>query len=252
MGHALANSDHLPSTSPPGPCRRHFCPSCPHGPLQRVAAVEGWRNHGLPLAWREIAAGRNLFFQGDPCGDVFTVIEGWVILYELLEDGRRQILRVAIPGDIIGFLPNVRHFPYGAQAVGAVGVCVARLSQVIDWAVHQPKFAAHLAWTLCENEVLACRRLTALGRKTAIERCASLLWELHHRMRQRGLEDGERTLRIPLTQTQIADALGLTPVHTNRILNRLRRMGVIEYGAGVFHIRAPHRLAGLAGGGAGE
>lgn len=192
-------------------------------------------------------AGHDLFYQGEPCSEVFNIIDGWALLYELLEDGRRQIVQFALPGDLVGFQPDARAPSFGAQAVNQVELCVIPRNRLVDAAQRQPEIAFHLACMFSNDEARAYDRLTAVGRKMAIERVAALLLELFYRVRRRAPQVPGEMLKIPLTQTHIADALGLTPVHTNRTLGLLRQKGVIDYGNGVFLILSPDRLFEIAG-----
>jgi CRP/FNR family transcriptional regulator, anaerobic regulatory protein len=196
---------------------------------------------------RRIAPGRDLFSQGEPCDDVFNILDGWAFLYELLEDGRRQILNFALPGDLVGFRPGGRESTFGAQAIGHVDLCVIPRRRLMAFVHEHPDLALRLMSMLSSDEQLAYERLTSIGRKTALERMAALLLELFYRVQRRApLVPGE-LLKIPLTQTIIADATGLTPVHTNRMLGELRQRGIIDYGNGLFLILDPERLFEVAG-----
>jgi CRP-like cAMP-binding protein len=228
-----------------GICRR--CPSRDCGLCRAASSSDPTLLQGMRLGRRTVPTGADLFRQGDACGEAFNIVDGWAFLYELLEDGRRQILQFALPGDLIGFQPGERAFPFGAQALGSVEVCVVPMARLMAAARHHGELALGLACMLSNEGALAYGRLTSVGRKTAQERCASLLLELFTRLRRRAPEAPGETLRIPLTQTHIADALGLTPVHINRTLSLLRQKGVIDYGQGVFHILDPDRLLAIAG-----
>src|SRR5262249_10318746 len=83
------------------------------------------------------------------------------------------------------------------------------------------------------------------GRLTAYERVAHLLLELFHRLRPVGFTQGNRYL-LPLTQEMLADALGLSVVHTNRTLQQLRRDRLIELNSSAVNILQPEALAELA------
>lgn len=223
------------------------CPSCPIGGdgfCRNLPALELAFLHTAP---RMVPAGQDLFVQGEACGEVFSILEGWAFLYELLEDGRRQILHFALPGDLLGFQPDTRALPFGAQAINDVALCVIPRARLIEVARQHSEVAFRLACIFSHDEALAYDRLTSLGRKTAEERMATLLLELFYRLRRRAPQAKGDVIRLPLTQTHIADALGLTPVHTNRTLGLLRQKGVIDYGNGVFRILSPRRLFAIAG-----
>ncbi len=201
----------------------------------------------LHIAPRHVGPGSDLFYQGEPSDEVFRIREGWAFLYELLEDGRRQIVQFVLPGDLVGFHPEVTAPSFGAQAVNSMELCVIPRLRLVEVAHRRPNIAYQLACMFSHDEARAYDRLTSVGRKTAIERIASLLLELFYRLRRRAPEAPGEMLKLPLTQTHIADALGLTPVHTNRTLALLRQKGVIDYGNGLFHILAPAKLFAIAG-----
>lgn len=196
---------------------------------------------------RRVAPGCDVFSQGEPCDEVFNILGGWVFLYELLEDGRRQILGFALPGDFIGFRPGGGVSTFGAQAIVAVDLCVLPRDRLLAFIQQHPGLALRVMAMLSSDEQRAYERLTSIGRKTALERMATLLLELFCRVRRRAPRVPGEQLRIPLTQPLIADATGMTPVHTNRMLQELRQRGIIDYGNGLFSILDPARLFEVAG-----
>lgn len=197
---------------------------------------------------RRIPPGHDIFSQGEPLDDVFNILGGWAFLYELLEDGRRQILHFAIPGDLAGFRAGSRAAStFGLQAIDHVELCVIPRRELMALALDHPGMALRLMAALSADERQAYERITSMGRKTASERVAALLLELFYRLRRRPPRFAGEELRLPLTQTLIADATGLTPVHTNRMLGELRQKGIIAYGSGRFHILDPGRLFEAAG-----
>ncbi|MBI2236766.1 MAG: Crp/Fnr family transcriptional regulator [Magnetospirillum sp.] len=196
---------------------------------------------------RRVAPGRDLFSQGEPADEVFNILDGWAFLYELLDDGRRQILRFAIPGDLVGLRIAGGVSQFGAQAIDHVVLCVIPRRRLMGFAHEHPGVALRLMSMLSSDEQLAYERITSIGRKTALERISSLLLELFYRLRHRPPQVTGEELRLPLTQPLIADATGLTPIHTNRMLGELRHRGIIDYGNGLFRILDPVGLFEAAG-----
>ncbi|MGE5548649.1 MAG: Crp/Fnr family transcriptional regulator [Solirubrobacterales bacterium] len=218
---------------------RGMCSTVPDAELPRLEKMRE-----LP---RRVAAGEDLFSQGEPLEEVFNILDGWAFLYEILEDGRRQIIQFAIPGDLVGFTANSHASTFGAQAINRVELCVIPRRRLFAFARDHAEFALGLAAMLSVDEHLAYERITSIGRKTAQERIAALLLELFYRLRRRAPSVRGEELRLPLTQPLIADATGLTPIHTNRMLGDLRSKGVIDYGNGLFRILDPVRLFEVAG-----
>lgn len=225
----------------------HSCPIRTHGLCSSLSETELSDIELVREAPRHIPPGRDLFSQGEPCDEVFNILDGWAFLYELLEDGRRQIVNFALPGDFVGFRPGGGASTFGAQAIVPVDLCVIPRRRLLAFVHEHPGLALRLMVMLSSDEQLAYERLTSIGRKTALERMAALLLELFYRLRRRAPQVPGELLRIPLTQTLIADATGLTPVHTNRMLQELRQRGVIDYGNGLYRILAPERLFEIAG-----
>ncbi|SFD49022.1 Crp/Fnr family transcriptional regulator, partial [Devosia psychrophila] len=88
--------------------------------------------------------------------------------------------------------------------------------------------------------------ITSMGRRSSIERVAHLMCELYLRARNIGLIDGEE-LELPLSQLLLADSLGMTPVHLNRVLKVLRHSGAMIISRGTLHIKDPRKLIQMAG-----
>ncbi len=101
-------------------------------------------------------------------------------------------------------------------------------------------------WTQLVDEAVLRAWIVSMGRRNSVERVAHLMCEICVRARNIGLGEGN-SLELPLTQTVLGDALGLTPVHVNRVLRKLRLSGVMELGAGVLVISDLAKLATIAG-----
>jgi CRP-like cAMP-binding protein len=152
------------------------------------------------------------------------ILKGWVCEMRVLPDGRRQIFSFGLPGD-----PVLLH-----PAALAKLRCVVALTSVecIDVArtLTRARDAdrAQIAKAMDNAADLARERryadLVRLGRRSALQRLADLLLELHDRLDQIGMVD-ERGFHLPLTQEHLADALGLSTVHVNRSLKTLRLEG---------------------------
>ncbi|HKY80557.1 MAG TPA: Crp/Fnr family transcriptional regulator [Sphingobium sp.] len=153
---------------------------------------------------------------------LYRIDEGWACRYRLLSDGRRQITALYLPGDLcepqwaLGRVPS--------QPVVALTIVRATLAPcVLPAGEEQERFWRSLS-DYIERQT---NWLVMLGRKTALERLAHLLLELFDRMRLSGLAYGQQCA-MPLTQMEIADLTGLTPVHVNRTLQTMRARGLVE------------------------
>ncbi|KJS41370.1 MAG: hypothetical protein VR70_05005 [Rhodospirillaceae bacterium BRH_c57] len=193
---------------------------------------------------RVVEAGEDLVRPGDPVDESFTCLSGWLFTYYLLEDGRRQILGFTLPGEVISLIGETGPAPFGLQAMTQVRVCAASNAALGRWLRGRCEESQRLMLNVSQHATLAYGLVTSLGRRTARERVAYLLLELHMRL---GTASDGNVRSMPLTQSIIADALGLTAVHVNRTLAQLREVGVVSYVNRRLHIVDGQRLWQEAG-----
>ncbi len=208
-----------------------------------IAVIEDFKS-----GHREIPAGADLYCQDEVCDELYTLLDGWVYLYQILEDGRRQILDFALPGAFLGFQPDLAApAAHSAQCLTDIAVCVFPRGTLLDLFRAHPELALRMAWITARDGALAREHLTNVGRRSARERVAHLLLELFYRVRRGGASPGDNSVELPLTQEHIADALGLTTVHVNRTLRALREADLLAMRGRMLRILDPGALAKLAG-----
>jgi CRP-like cAMP-binding protein len=196
---------------------------------------------------REVEAGRDLFSLGDPCEAIYNLVDGWVFLYNLLEDGRRQILHFALPGAVLGFHPaRGAKATYAAQALTDTVVCVIPHEALGRLSRRHPEIGMRLAWLISRDCSLSYDHLTSIGRRSARQRVAHLLLELFIRRRSQWPGHRIEEMHLPLTQEHIGDATGLSGVHVNRVLRDLRDDGIVEFHYRRLNILDPDRLVDVA------
>lgn len=177
---------------------------------------------------RNFAAGQEIVSAGEPMDAVLVMREGWAARFKELEDGRRQILNILLPGDIFDLQVLVAaEADHGVVALTAGSAYAISPAAVRDLLAGSGALTMAFWWTQVQEEAFLREQIVRNGRQSAQERIGHLLLELHRRAQIVNLA-GADTLRLPMTQTQIADTLGLTPIHTNRVLRRLVREGYIE------------------------
>ena len=195
---------------------------------------------------REMGARRNLIREGDRPDHVVLMIEGWAARYKLLPDGARQITAFLIPGDFCDLHVTL----LGEMDHGITTLTRSRVAFVprpkMDELTERPSLAKAFWWaTLVDSAVLRAW-IVNIGRRDAFEAIGHLVCELYVRMKNIGLVNGQR-FEVPLTQEEIADALGLTPVHVNRVLQRLRAEDLISFSRGMLTIHDYRRLEQASG-----
>ena len=197
---------------------------------------------------RTLAAGADFYHQGEPSEELFNVIEGWGFQYQLLEDGRRQIVRILLPGDFVGFQADLfAPLEHSAQALTEMRLCIFPRHNIIELFRSEPQLALRLTWMLARDDSRAQEWLINIGRRSARERVAHFLLELYYRVRMRAEEPLGASIPLPLTQEHIGDALGLTSVHVNRTLRDLRESGLLVVSNRLLNITDPDGLALVAG-----
>lgn len=169
----------------------------------------------------DIAAGEMLCKPGETAGDFCTLSQGWAYSFRHLENGDRQILEVFLPGDIIG----LRDFSLsrrldGVQMVEDGIFCRFSYRHMLSLFGQSLTLTAVMFAISSHQQVLLSERLVTLGRRSARQKIAQFVHEMHQRLSQTN-PDMSLNFRLPLTQEQLGDLLGLTPVHVSRTLSGL-------------------------------
>ncbi len=177
------------------------------------------------------------------------LLKGWACKYRLMADGRRQILQIHLPGEVcdVDKICN-DHLSFGVFALTDCRVATIPL----DWirkAADERQALRDLLWSLLQSEYATMtEHVVSLGRRSARERTAYVFCDLLHRLR--ALNEGlDGSFRLPLTQVDIGDYLGLSTVHINRTLQDLKGERLIQNGGRtytVIDVEGLERVAGYA------
>ncbi len=205
-----------------------MCETCPTRRFALCEPVDVQQLSTLRAKYFVLASKEHLYHQGMQVDETYSLCEGQVMLYRILKDGKRQVIKIALPGDFVGIgaQPNsaepIRH---SAMCLTDSAFCV--FPHLAKIAKNHSDLAARLASLYAEDIALKNDYLTCIARRNAAQRVAFLALDLYHRLQLRGLNRGDMIL-FPLTQQDMADALGLTGVHVNRVLSRLENQGLLE------------------------
>ncbi len=196
---------------------------------------------------RELPAGAHLIREGDEPDPVFVILEGWACGYKILPDGGRQIISFMLPGDFcdihIAILQAIDHSIMTLTKATVASLPRAEMEALIQ---ARPMLTQAFWWSQLVDQSISRSWIVSMGRRKSVERVAHLMCELYIRMRNIGLAS-DHECRMPLTQLVLADALGLTPVHVNRVLRSLKAAKVMELSHGSLQILEPEKLAQIAG-----
>jgi CRP-like cAMP-binding protein len=201
---------------------------------------------GLQAPVRAVARHRELIRSGRRYDGLLILIEGVAIRTRVFHDGRRQILNIAIPGDIIGFPACFFETAlYSVTALTKAQVAAVPFARLLGLFEEHPRIAATIFWSFACEAAIYAEHLIDVGRRSSIERIGHFLLELLIRLQAVGLAD-ESSYHLPLTQELIADALGLSIQHVNRTLRQLREEGFLAIEGHAVQIRNVDGLAALA------
>jgi len=196
---------------------------------------------------RSVARGEDLFRLGDQPGDVVVVLSGLLQRYTLSAEGRRQIHSVYMPGDI----PSVESLHIDRMDNNLGALAPSHIAQV-------PHSELHRVMSACPNVLALIWRETLVqgaifrewlmrnSQMLAHAQMAHFFCEMITRAKAAGVAEGN-SCALPMTQDDLADVLGLTPVHVNRTLMVLRASDAVEFQGSTLQVRDPAKLAELAG-----
>jgi CRP-like cAMP-binding protein len=198
------------------------------GRYTRMTPAERRAVDGLLRRSVLVRADTDLVTQGEPLAKAVVLREGWAIRYRTLRDGRRQIMNFLLPGDMFDLCAFL--LTASDHSVGTITPCTVHyvpVAAITDLFRRWPRLGAAMWKSALQEEATLRERILSLGRRSARERAAHLLYELWVRLGDVGLRNGI-SFDLPLTQVELADALGLTPVHVSRTLRHLRQQGLID------------------------
>ena len=217
--------------------------------LQGFAELTGAEVSALEQATahpRTFAPRKDVIREGDQPGPVLVVLDGWAFRYKALPNGSRQITAFLMPGDAcdlhIGLLAEMDH---SIQTVDEAEIAmIPRVT--MDQLMQSPGIARAMYISQLVDEGTLRAWIVSMGRRSSVERAGHLLLELYIRAVNVGVAQAGG-MKLPLRQVVLADALGMTPVHINRVLQVLRKSEAVELARGSLHIKDVAALTRLSG-----
>jgi CRP-like cAMP-binding protein len=201
----------------------------------------------MPAEVRDVHARTDIVADGEWPDELSLITEGFACRYKLLDEGRRQIMAFLIPGDIC----DLRALLTGKMdhAVATLNSCrIATISRqkIFDAMEKYPRIELALWRDTMLDAALYRQWLINIGRRAARQRIAHLLCEIFTRLDAIGRAQ-VATYELPITQTDLADALGFSLVHVNKSLKRLREEGLLTFRANKVRVHDWDRLRSTAG-----
>lgn len=173
--------------------------------------------------------GRDMVHQGQSNQAAYILSSGWVCSYKIQADGTRQIVDFQVPGDFLGLRSVLlRTSDHGFEPIVDIEAAEVMTSDLLEAFAQAPRLATAILWAASRDEAMVVEHLVGIGRRDANARMAHFLLELGSRL---ALVDmgSKKGYDCPLTQYHLADVLGLSAVHVNRVLRQLRENGLLTF-----------------------
>jgi CRP-like cAMP-binding protein len=193
-----------------------------------------------------VDAGTTLLMEGANSPQLFTVLSGLGLRYKTQQDGRRQVLNFVFPGDLLGMQAAVMgEMGHSVEASTDMTLCVFRRADVWTLFKTMPERAFDITWLVAAEESFLGDALTTVGQRPALQRVSWALVRVFRRAQAVGMIRGA-AIPMPFRQQDLADALGLSLVHTNKTLARLRESQLAHWSDRRLHIPYLSALARVA------
>ena len=190
--------------------------------------------------------GEDIIREGDRPTESILLLEGFAARYNLLRKGKRQITALHVPGDFVdlhSFL--VKKMDHAVLAITTCSVAGVPHETLRDISENHPHLTRLLGVNLAVDAAIHRHWIVSLGRRSALEHAAHLICEMFLRLRAVGLTEDD-SFKLPLTQAELGDSLGLSTVHVNRVVQELRAKGLITWWGETLVIDDWERLQELA------
>ena len=195
---------------------------------------------------RSFGAGRDMVHQGQSAQAAYILSAGWVCSYKLQPNGTRQIVDFQVPGDFLGLRSVLlRTSDHSFEPIVDIEAAEVLTVDLLDAFAQTPRLATAILWAASRDEAMVVEHLVGIGRRDADARMAHFMLELGSRLSLVGM-GGKEGFECPLTQYHLADALGLSAVHVNRVLRQLRESGLVTFRDSHVTIYDHDRLVDLA------
>jgi CRP-like cAMP-binding protein len=187
-----------------------------------LAALSGLLSHKVVAR-----KAKDIIVEGYEYKVLHVVESGYAIRFKLLHNGKRQIMNVIMPGDIIGFPACFyEHAVFSVTAIGEMNLHRVPLDDFADLCLARARIATALLWFAAREAAIYAEHIADAGRRAPIERLAHFILEMLTRLRAIGAA-AEHSFVMPLSQEGIGDVIGLSGPHVNRMLAELKREGLI-------------------------
>ncbi|WP_299968978.1 Crp/Fnr family transcriptional regulator [uncultured Roseobacter sp.] len=190
--------------------------------------------------------GTPILMEGSNAPQLYTALRGMGLRYKTLPDGQRQVINFIFPGDFIGLQAGMLgEMGHSVEATTRMTLCVFDRSDFFDFFKSSTARAFDITWLAATEEHFLGESLTTVGQRDALSSMAWAMVRLFQRADELNMQQNG-AVPFPFKQQDIADALGLSLVHTNKTIARLRQRQLLTLSDGSLHIHDLQALADVA------
>jgi CRP-like cAMP-binding protein len=184
--------------------------------------------HALPVQHRTMEPAGYMVREGEKVDHCLLLLAGFAYRHKITGDGGRQIIAIHMPGEFLDLQNSLLGVAdHNVQALTRCDVASVPVEALRKLYVERPRVGQAMWIDTLVDAAIYREWIVNVGRRDSMSRLSHLLCEIALRLEEAGLAVDHR-YELPMTQEQLADCTGLTPVHVNRVLKELGRMGLIN------------------------
>ena len=174
--------------------------------------------------------------EGDLCGNMHVLVEGFACRYKIVEGGRRQIMGFLVPGDFCdAHMFVLNRIDHSILTLSDAKIALVSREAMRTVNAEHPVLQRAILWATLADAAISREWLANMGRRSPDRRIGHLLCEMLTRLKAVGLAEEQR-FAFPITQSDLGDAMGLSTVHVNRTLQELKEKKLIQWRRGLFEV----------------
>ncbi|MEP1389310.1 MAG: Crp/Fnr family transcriptional regulator [Yoonia sp.] len=192
-----------------------------------------------------VDAGTPLMLEGSNSPQLYTALRGMGLRSKTLQNGRRQVVNLVFPGDFLGLQAALMgEMGHSIEATTKMTLCVFDRTEMWSFFRQDPERAYALTWLAAVDEHFLGETITTLGQRDALQSIAWALVKIYRRGKSLGMV-ADNAMTFPYKQQDLADTLGLSLVHTNKTLTKLREMQCAVWSDGVLQVNDLDKLSDI-------
>lgn len=225
------------------------CATCPlhdKALFKDVTLEERQQTQRFKSGELRVDAGSTIMMEGTNAPQLYTVLRGLGLRNTTLPNGERQVINFIFPGDFVGLQAGIMgEMHHTVEATTPMTLCVFERAEFFNFFKSNPSRGFDITWMAAVEEHFLGDSLTSVGQRTALEAVAWSLYKMFQKGAALDLAKKDE-MSLPFRQQDLADALGLSLVHTNKTLAKLRARGLASWKDSILRVPDMKALAKVA------